>query len=372
MQSGATQDLDISIVIPALNEAGNLPSLLQRIHCVLSDYRYEVLVVDDASQDGTPAVCIELQRIYPLRLLIRPHPTDGLSGAVLYGLARARGRFLVVMDADLQHPAEQIPDLLEPLSRGEADFVLGSRYVAGGTTDGKWGLLRQLNSRAATLLARPFAGPTRDPMSGFFALSREVYRRGGGFNPIGYKIALELMCKCRVPRVCEVPIRFGVRDAGESKLTLTQQVRYLDHLSRLYDYCFPRASTWAKFVIATAIAWFVAFGLYLRLVAHAFSPVLAPTLAFAAAALTTAAFHHRSLRRHGDLARRGRDWIDFAIVTLGEWSICVLAARWVSAHVLPMSAVQFFSVTFGLIAMARYGLRTGLVRDLRGMRALTR
>ena len=372
MQSVTTQDADISIVVPALNEAGNLPSLLQRLHCVLCNYHYEVLVVDDASQDGTPNVCAALERVHPLRLLIRSNPTDGLSGAVLHGLAQARGRFLVVMDADLQHPPEQVPDLLEPLRRGEADFVLGSRYVAGGTTDGKWGVLRQLNSRAATFLARPFAGPTRDPMSGFFAMPREVYQRGSGFNPIGYKIALELMCKCQVRRVCEVPIRFGLRDAGESKLTLRQQVRYLDHLSRLYDYCFPRASTWAKFVIATGIAWFVAFGLYVRLVAHAFSPVLAPTLAFAAAAFTTAAFHHRSLRRHGDSARRGRDWIDFAMVTVGEWSICVLAAKWVSLHVLPMSAVQFFGVTFGLVAMARYGLRTGFVRDLRGMRILAR
>jgi hypothetical protein len=78
--------------------------------------------------------------------------------------------------------------------------------------------------------------------------------------------------------------------------------------------------------------------------------------------------HHRSLRRHGDAARRKRDWLDFSLITLGEWSACTLAAKWVSAHVAPMSAVQFFGVTFSLVAVARIVLRTGVVRDLRGAR----
>lgn len=351
-----------------MNEAGNLRALVTRIDRAITARLYEILIVDDGSQDGTQSLCHELARQFPLQLLIRSDPADGLSGAVLYGLARARGQFLIVMDADLQHPPEQVPDLLGPLMRGEAEFVLGSRYVRGGTTDGKWGVFRRLNSIFATLLARPFAGRTRDPMSGFFALGRETYLRGRNFNPTGYKIALELMCKCDVRQVREVPIRFSLREAGESKLNLTQQARYLDHLSRLYDYCFPRASTWAKFIISTGVAWFVAFGLYVRLVAQNASPVLAPTLAFAAAAITTAALHHRSLRRHGDAAHRKRDWLDFSIITLGEWSACTLAAKWVSAHVAPMSAVQFFGVTFGLVAIARIALRSGMVHDLRGVR----
>ncbi|HEY2587507.1 MAG TPA: polyprenol monophosphomannose synthase [Tepidisphaeraceae bacterium] len=358
----------MSIVVPTLNEAGNLRELVERLDRTLGDRQYEILIVDDGSRDGTHDLCIELQRSYPLRLLIRSEPTDGLSGAVLHGLARAHGEFLVVMDADLQHAPEQVADLLVPLVNGTAEFVLGSRYVPGGTTEDDWGLLRRANSKVATLLARPFAGQTRDPMSGFFALHRQTYERAGTLNPIGYKVALELICKCRVRQVREVPIRFGLRGAGRSKLTLTQQVQYLDHLSRLYDYCFPRASTWAKFLIVTGCAWFVAFGLYVRLVARDVSPVFAPTLAFAGAALATALFHRRSLRTRGRPTASPRDWLDFALVTLGEWSICALAARWVAMHVLHLTVIQFFAVTFGVVAVGRYALRARLTRNLNGIR----
>ena len=360
---------DVSIIIPALNEAENLASLAVRLDAAMAGRRYEVLIVDDGSTDGTNDLCRQLEREYPIRLLTRSNPSDGLSGAVLHGMARATGTYLVVMDADLQHPPEQVPDLLNPLAQNQADFVLGSRYVRGGATDSKWSFRRRANSHVATFLARPFAAGTHDPMSGFFALRRSTFESGSGFNPVGYKIALELMCKCRVQRVREVPIHFSLRTAGESKLTLEQQARYLDHLSRLYDYCFPRASTWAKFIVATSVAWFVAFGLYVRLVAQNASPVLAPTAAFAAAALTTSAFHYRALRRHGQASRRKRDWLDFAIVTFGEWLACTLTARWVSAHVVPMSAFQFFGVVFGLVALARYALRLTLIRNLQGMRS---
>lgn len=368
METHGPEGLQISIIVPTLNEGRNLPALLTRLHQTLSNYRYEVLIVDDGSTDETSQICQELARHFPVQLLVRLGSSDGLSGAVLYGMKRASGALLVVMDADLQHPPEHVPDLLKPLLDDQADFVIGSRYTSGGVIDNGWSSLRRANSRIATLLARPFAGQTRDPMSGFFALRRSTYRQGSEFNPIGYKIALELICKCKVRRVREVPIRFALREEGESKLNLAQQVHYFDHLSRLYDYSFPRAATWAKFVIATGIAWFVAFGLYVRLVAQNASPVLAPTLAFAAAALTTAAFHHRFLRRHGDAARRKRDWADFGVLIVAEWLVCTCAARWVSAHVVPMSAIQFFGVVFGMVAAARYALRIVVLRDLRGVR----
>lgn len=360
------------MVVPTLNEAANLPQLALRLDCALDGRSYEVLIIDDGSRDGTERVCGELSRRYPIKLHVRSNPTNGLSGAVLLGLARATGRYLVVMDADLQHPPEQVPDLLDPLVRDEAEFVIGSRYVQGASTDGKWGWLRKANSWLATLLARPFAGPTRDPMSGFFALSQQTYFRATRLNPTGYKIALELMCKCRVRRVCEVPIHFSLRGAGESKMSITQQVRYLDHLSRLYDFFFPVASPWVKFIVATACAWLIAFGLYVRLVAVDVSPVFAPTLAFLPAVFMSAAFHLHSLRQQGRPMWSRRDWSDFSTLMLGEWAVCTVASRWIGTHIEHLTVIQYFLATFGAAALARYALRTGLLHNLGSVKLLPR
>jgi glycosyltransferase involved in cell wall biosynthesis len=296
---------EISIIVPTLNEAENLPELCQRIGAALSGTPHEIVIVDDNSRDGTPGVCGELSKKHPLRLLIREKPVGGLSGAVLHGIDNSTGRIIVVMDADLQHPPEKIPELLaalEPViqlpppapSLGEgnnirgpsappaptpaafsspaapaaqtspagtsqsdsgalsshgfqpvdnsappADFALGSRYISGGGTFDRWTLYRRLNSGLATLLAVPLCGKIHDPMSGFFALSRQTYSQAIKLNPLGYKIALELICKCRVKNVVEIPIHFDERRRGHSKLSFRQQLLYLRHIHRLYEFAFP-------------------------------------------------------------------------------------------------------------------------------------
>src|SRR5438105_2364082 len=199
----------MSLISPTLNEAENLPPLFAKIAVALNGRAWEAVIVDDASSDGTPGVCADLAKNYPIKFLSRRYATNGLSGAVLHGMAQASGEYLVVMDADLQHPPERIPALLEPLEKNEADFVLGSRYVEGGGMAERFGLSRRFISRIATLLARPFAGQIHDPMSGFFALRRETYATAKHLTPIGYKIGLELMCKCQVKSVREIPIHFA-------------------------------------------------------------------------------------------------------------------------------------------------------------------
>lgn len=221
-------------MVPTYREAESLPELIDRVALLRADAKLdlELLIVDDDSRDGTNAVVAARAEPW-VQLLVRT--TDrGLSQAVLFGLRRARGRSLVVMDADLSHPPETIPVMLAELAAG-ADFVLGSRYVAGGTTADDWGLLRSLNSRVATYLARPLTRVS-DPMSGFFALPRAVFDRARDPSPLGYKIGLELLVRCRCEHVREVPIHFSNRLRGESKLTLNQQLLYLRHLARLYKF----------------------------------------------------------------------------------------------------------------------------------------
>jgi dolichol-phosphate mannosyltransferase len=173
----------------------------------------------------------------PARLVVRQGPRD-LSLAVLEGFRAARGRRLLVMDADLSHPPESVPALLDALDQPETDFVIGSRYVAAGRTEA-WAWSRQWQSRFATWLSKPLVGAIRDPMAGFFALRRDTFEQAVRLDPVGYKISLELLCRCPHRRVVEVPITFRDRAAGQSKMNLEQQGRYLAHLDRLYRDCRP-------------------------------------------------------------------------------------------------------------------------------------
>ena len=244
--------LQVSVVIPTYREAENLPVVVPRVAEALEQHGLsaEIVIVDDDSRDGTEEVCADLADRWPVRLITR-RGERGLSSAVLRGMNEARGEVLVVMDADLSHPPENVPELIEALDAEDADFVIGSRYVAGGDTDGQWGLLRWLNSRVATLLARPFTA-ARDPMAGFFALRRETYRRADELNPVGYKIGLELIVKCGCRRVREVPIFFHQRLHGESKLSWKEQLNYLRHLARLAEYRLRHSPRLLKFLAVGA------------------------------------------------------------------------------------------------------------------------
>src|SRR5262249_5348228 len=206
-------------------EVLNIPHLVERIEQVRKEHNLtaELLLLDDNSQDGTEEAVAKLNKDW-VRLIVRTHDR-GLSPAVIDGLRAAKYGVLVVMDADLSHPPEKIPELVRALDG--ADFVIGSRYVRGGTTDAEWGLFRWLNSKVATLLARPLTS-AKDPMAGFFALRRETFERGQGFlNPIGYKIGLELLVKCNCREVREIPIHFADRKFGSSKLSFKEQLKYI-------------------------------------------------------------------------------------------------------------------------------------------------
>jgi dolichol-phosphate mannosyltransferase len=359
---------EVSIIVPTINEAENLPILLPAIAAGMGLVSYEVIVVDDDSTDDTAAVCQELARKFPLTLLTRHNPKDGLGGAVLLGMAQAKGNYLAVMDADLQHPPDRLLALVAPLRDGTADFVLGSRYVLGGATAEGWTLYRRLNSGFATLLARPFAGNITDPMSGFFALSRATYSRATRLTPLGYKIGLELMCKCRVKKVREIPILFGVRARGQSKLSLKQQFRYLEHLSRLYDFKFPRTSPAVKFLIATLASWLVGLAAYAYRCASGDTLAFAAGIAYPHALAVTALFHWRYVRTQREFIVRPRPWVDFLIISAAEWLACIAAAAWAAHRLTGETPAEGFVYPFAAATLVRYILRKEFMQDIRGLR----
>ena len=219
----------LSVVIPTLNEADNIDSLLSRIFKVVS-YPIEIIVVDDGSTDGTRERVLEWQSDFPVRLCARDDE-KGLAGAVAAGTKLAMGDIVVVMDADLSHPPEAINRLVEPIIAGAYDFVSGSRYVQGGSTPG-WPLSRRICSRFATLLAWPLTD-VRDPMSGFFAIRRQRIMALQS-HVAGFKVGLELLVQGgNSLRVTEIPIEFHDRRGGASKFGLQVMLAYLRQLMAL-------------------------------------------------------------------------------------------------------------------------------------------
>jgi dolichol-phosphate mannosyltransferase len=206
----------ISLVIPTLNEVGNITPLLERI-AQGQPVPDQIIFVDDGSTDGT-CECIRSHAASgAVELIQRDAPALGLAGAVLAGARAATGNWLVVMDADLSHPPEKIGELLQPLLDGRADMVIGSRYVKGGTTPG-WPLWRKIISRVAAAVAYPLTG-VHDSMCGFFAVPTRLLLEIAP-AATGFKIAFEAIVQGgKNLRVIEVPIAFRDRARGTSKMS---------------------------------------------------------------------------------------------------------------------------------------------------------
>ena len=232
MNSRYTPSTEFSLIVPTYCESQNIAILVERVHQSLSSYSYELVVVDDNSPDGTSEIANSLSQQYPVRVITRRNER-GLASAVVEGFKQARGDILGVIDADLQHPPEVIPELLETVMSG-ADVVIASRYVEGGGSEG-WSASRKIISKGSKLLAQVLLSSARgikDPLSGFFLLRREVID-GVELSPTGYKILLEVLVKGKAREIAEVPYIFRVRERGTSNLTSGEGIRYLKHLTRL-------------------------------------------------------------------------------------------------------------------------------------------
>jgi hypothetical protein len=225
----------LSVVVPTRNERGSVTELVERVAQALGETPYEIIFVDD-SDDDTPAVIQQAMGVDGRVRLVRRAPEErqgGLSTAVIAGIHRARGKYICVLDGDLQHPPEALPALLA--AAADADIVVASRYLPGGSSAGLSGPHRLLVSRGSKLLAGALFRRVRrcsDPMSGFFLFRRDVVA-GVDLQPVGFKILLEILVRGQWTRLTEVPYAFGERTAGESKATAEQGRAFLRHLALL-------------------------------------------------------------------------------------------------------------------------------------------
>ena len=228
----------LSLVIPTLNEGQTIQPLLQRLVPALDrsiPQAYELWVVDDCSNDNTEEQVRQLQGRYPQLHWLQRQQERGLASAAIAGWQRARGEILGVMDGDLQHPPELVPELLNTIIGG-ADLAIASRYGRDGCVGGHWVWWRQLASRIAMALSRwvvpKVVENVSDPMSGFFLVRRQAIS-DRPLQPVGYKLLLEVLAKGRIRIVREVGYRFDARLGGNSKVTWYHSWVYVWHLIRL-------------------------------------------------------------------------------------------------------------------------------------------
>jgi dolichol-phosphate mannosyltransferase len=232
--------MKISLIVPTLREAKNLQILIPEACNILkagTGSQYELIIVDDDSHDGTEELVKKLSKKYKVRVIVRKGE-KGLSSAVIRGFKEAKGDYLIVMDADLSHPIVLLKKIIEKAKQGY-DVIVPNRYIKGGGAE-KWPLVRKVISRVATSFAR-FLTRVEDPMSGYFAMKRDVIK-GITLNPIGYKIFLEILVKGKYDRknIVSIPYVFRNRILGTSKLKLNVYLEYIAQLFELYAYSFKK------------------------------------------------------------------------------------------------------------------------------------
>jgi dolichol-phosphate mannosyltransferase len=229
-------NVDISIIIPTLNEKENINELVERIRKSLNDIRYEIIFVDDGSKDGTIEEIEKLKKKYKNIKLIERGSRKGLSSAFLDGVKHSSGKYVVLMDADLQHPPELLRKMYKKALEGY-DLVIASRYIKGGKIE-NWSIIREFISKIAIVIAYIFLPETlkvKDPLSGYFLIKKDLLDNFKVSDPFSYKVLLDILVKVNYNKLIEIPYTFKERKYGRSKLGKKIIFSYLKQVFLLFD-----------------------------------------------------------------------------------------------------------------------------------------
>lgn len=314
--------LDFAIIVPTLNEADNIATIVGALDAALAGRAYEIVFVDDWSRDATAARVAEAAGGRRDIRLVRRFGRRGLSGAVIEGALATLAPVVAVIDADMQHDEALLPGLLDAVAGGGADVAIGSRYAADGSI-GDWSARRARLSRVATMLsARLLKQPVADPMSGFFAVRRELLIAAlPRLSSIGFKILFDLLASAPPPvRVVELPYRFRARHAGVSKL---DHAVGLDFALMLIDKSVGRFVP-ARFVLFGAVGA-VGLGVHLTVLRAALAGGAAFAAAQAAAVVAAMTFNFalNNVLTYRDLRLRGGRWLTGL---LSFYAVCGIGA----------------------------------------------
>jgi len=228
-----SKDKAVSIIIRACNKRDNIIPFVQKLHESLAGYKYEIVFIDDNSGGGTAELVSTLPQKYAVNVVVRKNKR-GLASAIVDWLRQVNYETVVVMDADLQHPPEVVPSILQALE--SHDLVVASRYRKGDSPrDGT--LAGRLISCVANLLALPLAPKIKDRMSGFFGFRRTALDPAS-LNALGWNVGLEVLVRGCCKSVTEIPYTFAPRTHGSSELSKRTIWQYLQQLAQLYFYKF--------------------------------------------------------------------------------------------------------------------------------------
>jgi len=295
--------VELSVIVPAFNERGNVAELLDRLRASLTGVDWEVIYVDDDSPDGTADAVRAFAHVDRRVRCIQRVGRRGLSSAVIEGVLASSAPVVAVIDADLQHDETLLPRMLERMKRDSLDVVIGSRYVDGGGT-GDWNDARAKLSRLATRLSRLVVRqPLSDPMSGFFMISRPAFERAvHRLSGQGFKILLDLFASSPEPyRFAELPYTFRSRVHGESKLDGLVVWEYLMLLldKRLGQFVPARFALFASVGASGLVVHLIALAVALERFSFASSQLIASFVAMVTNFLINNALTYRDRRLRG-------------------------------------------------------------------------
>jgi len=295
--------VELSVIVPAFNERGNVAELLDRLRGTLTGVDWEVIYVDDDSPDGTADAVRACAHVDRRIRCIQRVGRRGLSSAVIEGVLASSAPVVAVIDADLQHDETLLPRMLERMKRDSLDVVIGSRYVDGGGT-GDWNDARAKLSRLATRLSRLVVRqPLSDPMSGFFMISRPAFERAvHRLSGQGFKILLDLFASSPEPyRFAELPYTFRSRVHGESKLDGLVVWEYLMLLldKRLGQFVPARFALFASVGASGLVVHLIALAVALERFSFASSQLIASFVAMVTNFLINNALTYRDRRLRG-------------------------------------------------------------------------
>lgn len=227
-----------TIVLPTYNEAENIEDFLNEVHKVISQiemFEINTLIVDDNSPDGTANIVKRLQETNP-NIYLLENNSRGLGRAYRagfkYAIENLGAEVLIEMDSDFSHNPEKLKEILPPINEGY-DFIIGSRYIKGGSIPEDWALIRKMNSKYGNIFARFIAGliQVKDCTSGFRAIKADFIKKIDleNLNVNGYAFQMNILFECVKlgAKTYEIPINFIDRVKGKSKLSIKDVIEFM-------------------------------------------------------------------------------------------------------------------------------------------------